>query len=148
MNQKDKLTEALVESMLNEQVPKKKEGLKQITLITRDNDKNLEHLLEYIKTLSTSGHSFIVSVDPDDKEYNKTFGIDGDGYDQLLDIKTQILHDDIKTENYNKGQKYSVKYIDTNGKEKCVEIQPEHDMNVPQMIMKLKDENKDFLKLI
>lgn len=49
---------------------------------------------------------------------------------------------------YNKDKKYNVKYINQNGEEKTVDITPEEDMSTPQMITKLKEEHKDFFKLI
>lgn len=44
-------------------------------------------LLEYIKKQAGIGHSFPVVVDPDDSEYRKEFGIDGDGTSHIYDIK-------------------------------------------------------------
>lgn len=57
-----------------------------IQLKLSDPDKNILHLLECIKGYSKAGHSFKVSVDPDDEEFKKDFYIDGDGCDQILDI--------------------------------------------------------------
>lgn len=59
-----------------------------IQLKLRDPDKNILHLLECVKGYSTAGHSFKVTVDPDDNEFKKDFYIDGDGCDQLLEINT------------------------------------------------------------
>ena len=71
---------------------------KTLTLKARDYDNNLENLLNCIKDLSTAGHSFNVVVDPDEENSkDRTFGIDGDGCDQLLDINTSTS-DTLKTE--------------------------------------------------
>ena len=49
---------------------------------------------------------------------------------------------------YLKDKDYNIKYITTDGKTKEVNIKPEQNMNKPQMINKLKSENKDFFKLV
>lgn len=49
---------------------------------------------------------------------------------------------------YKSGEEYNIKYYNKEGKEQTCTITPEEDMNRPQMIKKLKEENKDFLKLI
>lgn len=85
-NQKDILLESLV-SRLSESNNKTYENCKTITLTTRDLDNNLEELLNTIKSYSTVGHTFTVVIDPDDEEYRKQFYIDGDGCDQLYEIK-------------------------------------------------------------
>ena len=49
---------------------------------------------------------------------------------------------------YSKDTKYNVKYVTKDGKEETKQITPEEDMSKPQMIMKLKEEDKNFFKLI
>lgn len=49
---------------------------------------------------------------------------------------------------YEKDKKYTVKYITDKFEEKEQEITPEKDMSKPEMIMKLKENNKDFFKLV
>lgn len=49
---------------------------------------------------------------------------------------------------YSKDTKYDVKYVTKDGKEETKQIIPEEDMSKPQMIMKLKEEDKNFFKLI
>lgn len=49
---------------------------------------------------------------------------------------------------YNKNTKYDVKYVTKDGKEETKQITPEEDMSKPQMIMKLKEEDKNFFKLL
>lgn len=72
---------------------------KTLTLKARDYDNNLENLLNCIKDLSTAGHSFTVVVDPGEEgEKDRTFGIDGDGCDQLMDIEVSTSNDSLKTE--------------------------------------------------
>ena len=49
---------------------------------------------------------------------------------------------------YSKDTKYNVKYVTKDGKEETKQITPEEDMSKPQMIMKLKEEDKNFFKLL
>lgn len=49
---------------------------------------------------------------------------------------------------YNKNTEYNVKYVTKDGKEETKQITPEEDMSKPQMIMKLKEEDKNFFKLL
>lgn len=58
-----------------------------ITIEVRDPDNQLIRLLDYIKGVANVGHSYDVVVDPHDKEYNKSFGIDGDGAFYMYKIK-------------------------------------------------------------
>ena len=87
MNNKEKLTEATI-SLLKESIPPEDNSrLTHIDLYASDPDKNILNLLEYISRLSTAGHSFQVTVDPGDSEFEKSFGIDGDGCDQIVKVK-------------------------------------------------------------
>lgn len=72
--------------ILLEMTEEAKKQCEQITLLVRDPDKNLEKLLDCIKSYSTAGHSFPIVVDPDDSEMRQEFYIDGDGADSLLEI--------------------------------------------------------------
>lgn len=49
---------------------------------------------------------------------------------------------------YNKNTEYNVKYVTKDGKEETKQITPEEDMSKPQMIIKLKEEDKNFFKLL
>lgn len=49
---------------------------------------------------------------------------------------------------YKSGEEYNIRYYSKDGKEQTCTITPEEDMNRPQVIRKLKEEHKDFLKLI
>ena len=49
------------------------------TVRVRGDEGGLRKLLEYIQRTAGIGHSFEVVVDPDDSEYRRRFGIDGDG---------------------------------------------------------------------
>ena len=49
---------------------------------------------------------------------------------------------------YSKDTKYDVKYVTKDGKEETKQITPTEDMSKPQMIMKLKEEDKNFFKLL
>ena len=66
---------------------KEKKKDKVITITCNDYENNLEELLNYIKSTGNIGHSFEVVVDPDNKDYKKSFGWDGDGGDSISDIK-------------------------------------------------------------
>jgi len=59
----------------------------KIELLVRDPDGVLVELLKYIGDTANPGHSFDVVVDPDSKDYRKSFGIDGDGSFHLKQIK-------------------------------------------------------------
>lgn len=50
--------------------------------------------------------------------------------------------------NYQKDKEYNLKYATNNGATKEVKVKPEKDMTTPEMIMKLKNDNKDFFKLL
>lgn len=49
---------------------------------------------------------------------------------------------------YKAGEEYNIRYYNNKGEEQTCSLVPETDMNRPQVIKKLKEENKDFLKLI
>ena len=59
---------------------------KHIVLTVCDQEKSIQGLVEYIKELASSGHSFNIEVDPSDSEYHKSFYVDGDGADRIIDI--------------------------------------------------------------
>lgn len=61
---------------------------KTINLEVNDPEDQLEGLLEYIKGMASSGHSFNVVVDPGD-EREKQFFIDGDGPDRIEEMEVQ-----------------------------------------------------------
>lgn len=87
MNNKEKLIEATVNLLKESIPPEDNPRLTHIDLYVSDPDKNIQSLLEYISSLSTAGHSFQVTVDPNDSEFEKSFGIDGDGSDQIVKVK-------------------------------------------------------------
>lgn len=64
----------------------------RITLDVTDQMKDhLVKYLTYIKKVADTGHSFPIVVDPDDPETRKEFGVDGDGYAHIIDIKVEEL---------------------------------------------------------
>ena len=75
-------------------------NIKNINIQARDFDDNIENMLNCVKELSMAGHTFDIIVDPDNQENIKerTFEIDGDGCDQLIDIKTSISNDEAEDE--------------------------------------------------
>jgi len=65
----------------------KEKPLKTITITCRDNEDSLEELINCIKSTGNIGHSFDIVVDPDNKDYRKKFNWDGDGSDNIKDVK-------------------------------------------------------------
>lgn len=59
-------------------------GQKHIVLTVYDEEGTIENMLHEISSILESGHSFNVVLDPGD--YNKSFFLDGDGYDKIVDI--------------------------------------------------------------
>lgn len=49
---------------------------------------------------------------------------------------------------YKANKKYKISYYTTDGEVKYTEITPEEDMNRPQMVMKMKEQDENFLRLI
>ena len=49
-----------------------------------DGAESMARMLAYIGKIGGVGHSFEIVVDPDDSEYRKSFGFDGDGSDRVL----------------------------------------------------------------
>lgn len=67
------------------------DDVKIINIQARDFDNNIEKMLNCVKDLSTAGHTFDVVVDPDAENVKeRTFEIDGDGCDQLIEINTEV----------------------------------------------------------
>lgn len=63
---------------------KRDKNTKTITVTCRDSDNTLEELLQYIKKIGNTGHSFSIVVDEDKKFY-----WDGDGSDAIFEIKAE-----------------------------------------------------------
>lgn len=57
-----------------------------IVIRAHDGDRKLPALLDHIKSTGNIGHSFEIVVDPDNKEFRKVFGWDGDGADRINEI--------------------------------------------------------------
>ncbi|MGD2072521.1 MAG: hypothetical protein PVG65_03435 [Candidatus Thorarchaeota archaeon] len=53
-------------------------------------DETLIPLLNYLKDVAAVGHSFPIIVDPNDKEYKKEFGMDGDGAAHIRSITKRL----------------------------------------------------------
>ena len=68
-------------------------GDRVISIDCWDKEGSLQELLEYIKSNASGGHSFSIVVDPGDPEREKTFGIDGDGTDQIYAIDVELEND-------------------------------------------------------
>jgi hypothetical protein len=60
--------------------------LKTITITCRDLDNTLEKLLNHIKQVGNTGHTFNIIVDPRSDD-EKRFEWDGDGSDYIKEIK-------------------------------------------------------------
>lgn len=74
--------------------------MKKYEVMVNDPDDSIKRLFEYIKHLSTIGHTFEVVVDPNDNENKQSFEIDGDGCTQLLEINEF----EIKNEEFNSSE--------------------------------------------
>lgn len=74
--------------MINFQEWVKTENTKTIIITCRDQDNTLEDLLNSIKTIGNTGHSFSIIVDPDEKGREK-FEWDGDGTDHIFKIEVK-----------------------------------------------------------
>lgn len=59
--------------------------------VRNDYDGDIEDLIRTIETASKVGHSFEIIVDPNDKEYEKKFYIDGDGGTNIMNVKIESL---------------------------------------------------------
>jgi hypothetical protein len=60
---------------------------KTIKIIARDCNNNLESLLNFLKDIGNSGHSFSIIVDPEGP--SKKFYWDGDGTDYIKEINIE-----------------------------------------------------------
>lgn len=82
------------------------DDLTELIVKLRDPDNQLVRLIDYIQRTAGPGHSFEVVVDPDDKEYRKSFYMDGDGPFYIQDIKKDgkkvVIKDDKIIEGYLK----------------------------------------------
>lgn len=75
------------------------DDVKIINIQARDFDNNIEKMLNCVKDLSMAGHTFDVVVDPDAENVKeRTFEIDGDGCDQLIEINTEVKSNDEEQE--------------------------------------------------
>lgn len=75
------------------------DDVKIINIQARDFDNNIEKMLNCVKDLSMAGHTFDVIVDPDAENVKeRTFEIDGDGCDQLIEINTEVKSNDEEQE--------------------------------------------------
>jgi hypothetical protein len=94
----------------------------EVTIKAHDAEGIIEKMFDYIKKIGNQGHSFSIEVDPDDKEYSKLFGWDGDGSAYIDSIDVKKITEDI-TLDIDKGDtiltgrfknhKVEVKDIDT-----------------------------------
>ena len=68
---------------------------KKITIKARDGENTLEELLNYIKSVGNTGHSFEIVADPDltKEEGKESFFWDGDGSDSILDIQVEDVEE-------------------------------------------------------
>ncbi len=129
--------------IINEVTQEALDKMQKYEIVARDPDHNLEKLLTCIKDLSTAGHSFVVVVDPDaDNSSERTFEIDGDGCDQLYDIK-EITKNEINTQKLNESnginkvilkQKLKVKY----------ETNIDYDLNEEDLLYNIDFDDKKF----
>lgn len=80
---------------------------KTIKIECRDPEDTLENLLRHIKSVGNAGHSFKISVDPEDPE-SQDFYWDGDGSDHIGDIQVGTKEDKIiKEDTHTSEEKLS-----------------------------------------
>ncbi len=81
-----------------------REDLNEIKILLRDPDNQLVQMIDYIMHNANIGHSFETIVDPDDRERNKKFFMDGDGSFYIQEVKYNgkkvKVKDDKLIENY------------------------------------------------
>jgi len=70
---------------------------KEIKIVCKDTEDELENLIEYIRKIGNMGHSFDIVVDPDTSDYKRNFGWDGDGADT---IKYVIINRNLSQDEY------------------------------------------------
>jgi len=64
-----------------------REELDELVIKLRDHDDQLFKMIDYIMHTANIGHSFEVIVDPNMREYRKSFFMDGDGSFYIQDVK-------------------------------------------------------------
>jgi len=72
-------------------------GPKKITITANDSEGNLEKMLNLIKELGNSGHSFSIVIDPD-SDNEETFSWDGDGSDKIDSIESESTEEEEESE--------------------------------------------------
>jgi len=55
------------------------EEFNKIEILVKGDEGQMARMLEYIRITAAPGHSFEIVVDPDMREYKKSFYADGDG---------------------------------------------------------------------
>ena len=70
------------------------ESEKSLQLSISDSEGQINELLSTIQHYTSIGHSFKVTVDPGDSEYERSFYIDGDGLDKIFNIEVISEDDD------------------------------------------------------
>ena len=55
------------------------EDFSKVEILVKGDEGQMARMLEYIRSISVIGHSFEIVVDPDLREYKKSFYADGDG---------------------------------------------------------------------
>lgn len=78
----------------------------KVEMVICDKENQIKDLLTKIAYLSNIGHSFYVIVDPDDPEFKEKYGIDGDGWDKIREIR--IDGEKYKTKEDNKKEKKEI----------------------------------------
>ena len=63
------------------------EEFSKIEILVKGDDDQMVKMLEYIRSISVIGHSFDIVVDPDLREYKKSFYADGDGSFFIKSVK-------------------------------------------------------------
>ncbi len=59
----------------------------KIEILVKGDEGQMANMLEYIRSISSIGHSFEIVVDPDMSDYKKSFYADGDGSFRIKHVK-------------------------------------------------------------
>ena len=75
-----------------------------IQIELRDPDNQLVKMIDHIMHSANIGHSFEVVVDPDDKEYRKSFFMDGDGSFYIKKVSLNSVKVEIKDDKLQENE--------------------------------------------
>ena len=78
-------------------------------------------LIDYVRKVGGYGHSFDIVVDPDNKDYKKSFGFDGDGSDFIKKLSIKEIDENEWEEKITEAKDFSASYDDRTRKVKVLD---------------------------